>query len=62
MSRFIPKKTLTESMASNPLDKAVIENQDVTALAQEGILTAAAAETDAINQYHQILDLVDKSL
>jgi len=61
MSQFIPKKILTEGMAANPLDKAVKDNQDITALAQEGILTAAAAETDAINQYTQILDMVDKS-
>lgn len=61
MSQFIPKKILTEGMAANPLDKGVAEDQDITALAQEGILTAAAAETDAINQYTQILDMVDKS-
>lgn len=61
MSQFIPKKILTEGMAANPLDKGVAEEQDITALAQEGILTAAAAETDAINQYMQILDMVDKS-
>ena len=59
--KFIPKTGLVEGMAANPLDKAVAEDQDVTALAQEGILTAAAAETDAINQYSQILDLVGKS-
>lgn len=59
--KFIPKKGLTEGMAANPLDKSVAEDQDVTAIAQQGILTAAAAETDAINQYMQILDLVDKS-
>lgn len=61
MSQFIPKKVLTEGMAANPLDKGVAEEQDITALAQEGILTAAAAETDAINQYMQILDMVDRS-
>jgi len=61
MAQFIPKKILTEGMAANPLDKAVAEDQDVTALAQEGILTAAAAETDAINQYMQIIDMVDRS-
>ena len=61
MSQFIPKKVLTEGMAANPLDKAVSEDQDITKLAQEGILTAAAAETDAINQYIQILDMVNKS-
>ena len=61
MSRFIPKKVLTEGMAANPLDKGVAEEQDITTLAQEGILTAAAAETDAINQYMQILDMVDRS-
>ena len=61
MAQFIPKTGLVEGMAANPLDKAVAEDQDVTALAQEGILTAAAAETDAINQYSQILDLVGKS-
>lgn len=61
MSRFIPKNVLTEGMAANPLDKGVAEEQDITALAQEGILTAAAAETDAINQYMQILDMVDRS-
>lgn len=55
------KTQLAEGMAANPLDKAVAEDQDVTALAQEGLLTAAAAETDAINQYMQILELVDKS-
>lgn len=59
--RFIPKKVLTEGMAANPLDKGVAEEQDITTLAQEGILTAAAAETDAINQYMQILDMVDRS-
>jgi rubrerythrin len=59
--KFIPKAQLVEGMAANPLDKAVAEDQDITALAQEGILTAAAAETDAINQYTQILDMVDKS-
>lgn len=61
MSRFIPKNVLIEGMAANPLDKEVAEEQDITALAQEGILTAAAAETDAINQYMQILDMVDRS-
>lgn len=61
MSQFIPKKVLTEGMAANPLDKGVAEEQDITALAQEGILTAAAAETDAINQYMQIIDMVDRS-
>ena len=61
MSQFIPKKILTEGMAANPLDKGVAEDQDITALAQEGILTAAAAETDAINQYMQIIDMVDRS-
>lgn len=61
MPRFIPKKVLTEGMAANPLDKGVAEEQDITTLAQEGILTAAAAETDAINQYMQILDMVDRS-
>ena len=59
--KFIPKTGLVEGMAANPLDKAVAEDQDVTALAQEGILTAAAAETDAINQYSQILELVNRS-
>lgn len=59
--KFIPKTGLVEGMAANPLDKAVVEDQDVTALAQEGILTAAAAETDAINQYSQILELVSRS-
>ena len=59
--KFIPKTGLVEGMAANPLDKAVAEDQDVTALAQEGILTAAAAETDAINQYSQILELVGRS-
>ena len=59
--KFIPKTGLVEGMAANPLDKAVKDNQDITALAQEGILTAAAAETDAINQYMQILDMVDRS-
>ena len=61
MSTFIPKKTLTEGMAANPLDKQVNEEQDVTKLAQEGILTAIAAETDAINQYTQISDLIFSS-
>ena len=61
MPRFIPKEALTEGMAANPLDKGVAEEQDITTLAQEGILTAAAAETDAINQYMQILDMVDRS-
>lgn len=61
MSQFIPKKVLKEGMAANPLDKGVAEDQDITTLAQEGILTAAAAETDAINQYMQILDMVKKS-
>lgn len=61
MSRFIPKKTLTEGMAANPLDNQVSEEQDVTKLAQEGILTAIAAETDAINQYTQIADLIFQS-
>lgn len=61
MPRFIPKEVLTEGMAANPLDKGVAEEQDITTLAQEGILTAAAAETDAINQYMQILDMVDRS-
>ena len=61
MSHFIPKKTLTEGMAANPLDNQVSNDQDVTKLAQEGILTAIAAETDAINQYTQIADLVFQS-
>lgn len=59
--KFIPKTGLVENAAANPLDKAVKDNQDTTALAQEGILTAAAAETDAINQYSQILELVSRS-
>jgi len=61
MARFIPKHTLTEGMAANPLDHQVSEEQDVTKLAQEGILTAVAAETDAINQYTQIGDLIFSS-
>lgn len=61
MSRFIPKQILTEGMAANPLDHQVSNDQDVTKLAQEGILTAIAAETDAINQYTQIADLVFQS-
>lgn len=61
MSHFIPKKTLTEGMAANPLDYQVSNDQDVTKLAQEGILTAIAAETDAINQYTQIADLIFQS-
>ena len=61
MSTFIPKKTLTEGMASNPLDAVQTVSNDITKKAQEGILTAAAAETDAINQYEQILDLVNSS-
>lgn len=61
MSKFIPKKVLTEGMAANPLDHQVSEEQDVTKLAQEGILTAIAAETDAINQYTQIGDLIFSS-
>lgn len=61
MSHFIPKKTLTESMASNPLDAVQTVDNDITKKAQEGILTAVAAETDAINQYIQILDLVKHS-
>ena len=61
MSRFIPKKTLTESMASNPLDAIQTVSNDITKKAQEGILTAVAAETDAINQYEQILDLINSS-
>ena len=59
--KFNPKADLQEGMAANPLDKVVAEDQDVTTFAQEGLLTAAAAETDAINQYMQILDLVDRS-
>ena len=42
MAHFIPKQTLTEGMAANPLDKQVSDEQDVTKLAQEGILTAIA--------------------
>lgn len=61
MSQFIPKKVLVEGMAANPLDHQVSEEQDVTKLAQEGILTAIAAETDAINQYTQIGDLIFSS-
>ena len=61
MSRFIPKKTLTEGMASNPLDAVQTVSNDITKKAQEGILTAVAAETDAINQYEQILDLINSS-
>lgn len=61
MSQFIPKKILVEGMAANPLDHQVSEEQDVTKLAQEGILTAIAAETDAINQYTQIGDLIFSS-
>ena len=61
MSRFIPKKTLIETMAANPLDKGVKDNNDITKLTQEGILTAIAAETDAINQYQQISDMVSES-
>ena len=61
MSQFIPKKVLVEGMAANPLDKQVSDEQDVTKLAQEGILTAIAAETDAINQYTQISDLIFSS-
>ena len=61
MSKFIPKKTLTEGMASNPLDAVQSVSNDVTKKAQEAILTAVAAETDAINQYSQILDLIKAS-
>jgi len=56
--KFIPKVQLVEGMAANPLDKQISNEQDVTKLAQEGILTAVAAETDAINQYTQISDLI----
>lgn len=59
--KFIPKQVLTETMAANPLDNQISNDQDVTKLAQEGILTAIAAETDAINQYTQIADLVFQS-
>ena len=61
MSHFIPKKTLKESMASNPLDAVQTVSNDITKKAQEGILTAIAAETDAVNQYTQILDLIKSS-
>lgn len=54
-------ENLTENMSSNPLDAAVSKNQDITELAQEAILTACAAETDAMNQYKQILQLVEDS-
>lgn len=59
--RFIPKQKLCEGMAANPLDHNINTDNDITTLAQEGILTAVAAETDAINQYTQILDMVSKS-
>lgn len=54
-------KDLQETMAANPLDAVVAEEADKTKLAQEAILTAIAAETDAINQYTQILDVVNES-
>ena len=56
--RFIPKQTLCEGMAANPLEKNVKDSKDITKMAQEGILTAVAAETDAINQYMQISDMI----
>lgn len=58
---FIRNKSLKEGMAANPLDKVVIDYNDTTAIAQEAILTTIAAETDAINQYSQIKELIDRS-
>lgn len=58
---FIKRTDLQETMAANPLDAVVAEEADKTKLAQEAILTAIAAETDAINQYTQILDVVNES-
>lgn len=58
---FIKRIDLQETMAANPLDAVVAEEADKTKLAQEAILTAIAAETDAINQYTQILDVVNES-
>lgn len=58
---FIKRKDLQETMAANPLDAVVAEEADKTKLAQEAILTAVAAETDAINQYTQILEVVNES-
>lgn len=59
--KFTPKVSLTEAMAANPLEVAVIEDHDITSKAQEGLLTAIAAETDAINQYSQVKTMVDMS-
>lgn len=59
--KFTPKVSLTETMAANPLEVAVTEDHDITSKAQEGLLTAIAAETDAINQYSQIKTMVDMS-
>lgn len=59
--KFTPKVSLTEAMAANPLEVAVTEDHDITSKAQEGLLTAIAAETDAINQYSQIKTMVDMS-
>jgi len=59
--KLIPKKRLTEETAGNPLDYAVATDTDVTTKAEEAIMVAIASETDAMNQYMQILDLVERS-
>lgn len=59
--KLIPKKRLTEETAGNPLDYAVDTDTNVTTKAEEAILVAVSSETDAMNQYTQILDLVERS-
>ena len=59
--KLIPKKKLMEETAGNPLDYAVATNTNATTKAEEAIMVAIASETDATNQYMQILDLVERS-
>ena len=54
--KLIPKKKLMEETAGNPLDYAVATNTNATTKAEEAIMVAIASETDATNQYMQILD------
>lgn len=59
--KFTPRVELKENASANPLDHQIQNENDVTKVAQEAILAAIASETDAINQYMQISNLVFKS-
>lgn len=54
--KFTPKKTTLQEEAINPLTNIVEDDKDTTKLVQQAILSAIASETDAINEYNQIID------